>query len=142
MEPFRHLGLALEILRSIAHRSQAELARSARCGKAQISKYERGRELPKLETLARILEALNVSPLTLFFLVAVLDGLEEAPDPRALPESLIRAVLPAFGQEEEDAMGKLLAGLFRSYLSAQERRLVAEARRFRTGDPAEEPDRL
>jgi len=36
-------------------------------GKSQVSKYESGKELPKLETLGKLLDVLGSDPLTLFY---------------------------------------------------------------------------
>jgi transcriptional regulator with XRE-family HTH domain len=60
---FSQLGLALIILREKAGLAARGLAARAGVGKSQLSKYENGRESPKLETLARLLDALNVEPL-------------------------------------------------------------------------------
>lgn len=128
---FRNLGLALVVLRWLAGKSQADLAQAAGCGKSQLSKYETGKELPKLDTLDRLLASLGVSPMTLFFVVSFLDGLEQAPRADRPHEALLQAVLPRFGGEDEAALGRLLTGLVRSLLAAQEDRLAAELRRLR-----------
>ncbi len=64
---FTEVGRALRLLREDAGLSQAELARRADIGKSQLSKYESGKELPKLATLARLLEGLETEPLTFFY---------------------------------------------------------------------------
>lgn len=64
---FADLGRTLRDLREAAGLSQAELARKAGMGKSQISKYEGGKELPKLESLERLLAVLGTDPLTLFY---------------------------------------------------------------------------
>ena len=64
---FRHLGLSLSVLRSLRGKSQSQVAREAGIGKSQLSKYENGKELPKLESLAKILGALQVTPLGFFW---------------------------------------------------------------------------
>jgi transcriptional regulator with XRE-family HTH domain len=64
---FAELGRTLRLLREKAGLSQAELARRSGIGKSQLSKYESGKELPKLPTLARLLEALETDPLTFFY---------------------------------------------------------------------------
>ena len=61
------LGATLRALRETKGLSQGELARRAGMGKSQVSKYEGGRELPKLETLERLLRALDADFLTLFY---------------------------------------------------------------------------
>lgn len=72
---FGNLGRTLALLREMRGYSQLALSREARIGKSQLSKYENGRELPKLETLERVLGVLDVQPISFFYTVAVLDGL-------------------------------------------------------------------
>jgi len=64
---FAELGRTLRDLREAIGLTQAALARKAGVGKSQLSKYEQGKELPKLETLERLLTALGADPLTLFY---------------------------------------------------------------------------
>ncbi|HYU31858.1 MAG TPA: helix-turn-helix transcriptional regulator [Thermoanaerobaculia bacterium] len=64
---FAELGRTLRDLREAVGLTQAALARKAGVGKSQLSKYEQGKELPKLETLERLLVALGTDPLTLFY---------------------------------------------------------------------------
>jgi len=64
---FAEVGSTLRFFREAAGLSQAELARRARVGKSQLSKYESGKELPKLDSLAKLLEALGTEPLPLFY---------------------------------------------------------------------------
>ena len=64
---FAELGNTLRALRESRGFSQAELARRAGMGKSQVSKYERGKELPQLGSLERLLDALGAEPLTLFY---------------------------------------------------------------------------
>ena len=68
---FAHFGIALALLRDLRGRSQAEVARAAGIGKSQLSKYEGGRELPKLESLARILLALEATHLEFAYTLAL-----------------------------------------------------------------------
>jgi len=72
---FGNLGRTLALLREMRGYSQLELSREARIGKSQLSKYENGRELPKLETLERVLSVLDVQPISFFYTVAMLDSL-------------------------------------------------------------------
>jgi transcriptional regulator with XRE-family HTH domain len=65
---FKHVGLALRVLRELKGVSQAGLARQAGLGKSQLSKYENGKDLPKLDSLAKVLSALEAEPLALFYL--------------------------------------------------------------------------
>ncbi len=63
---FAELGTTLRTLRESAGLTQAELARRAGMGKSQLSKYESGKELPKLPSLEKLLRVLDIEPLTLF----------------------------------------------------------------------------
>ena len=81
---FGNFGRTLALLREMRGYSQLALSREARIGKSQLSKYENGRELPKLETLERVLSVLDVQPISFFYTVAVLDGLvDRIDDPNA-----------------------------------------------------------
>ncbi len=64
---FAELGTTLRLLREAAGLTQGELARRTGMGKSQLSKYENGKELPKLESLERLLEVLDAEPATLFY---------------------------------------------------------------------------
>ncbi len=64
---FSDLGSALRLLREAAGLTQGALAQKAGMGKSQLSKYENGKELPKLESLERLLEVLDAEPATLFY---------------------------------------------------------------------------
>ena len=75
MRMFGNLGRTLALLREMRGYSQLALSREARIGKSQLSKYENGRELPKLETLERVLSVLGVQPISFFYTVAMLDSL-------------------------------------------------------------------
>ncbi|SRR5579885_3663505 len=71
---FENLGPALVVLRELRGFTQAEVAEKAGIGKSQVSRYEGGREYPKLESLEKILTVLGVSAAGLFNVVSVLDG--------------------------------------------------------------------
>lgn len=73
MHMFGHLGLTITVLRGLRRKTQAQVAREAGIGKSQLSKYENGKELPKLDSLAKILTVLEVTPLGLFYLQDLLD---------------------------------------------------------------------
>ncbi len=64
---FADLGTTLRTLRESAGLTQAELARRAGLGKSRLSKYESGKELPKLASLEKLLGELGAEPLTLFY---------------------------------------------------------------------------
>jgi transcriptional regulator with XRE-family HTH domain len=76
---FQQIGTALRLCREKKGFSLARLAELAATGKSQLSKYENGRELPKLDSLARVLDALDMEPLRLFYLAGWLArGMPEA----------------------------------------------------------------
>jgi transcriptional regulator with XRE-family HTH domain len=70
---FERLGLCLRTFRELSGKSQASVAREAGIGKSQLSKYENGKELPKLDSLAKVLSVLRISPLTFFYGISVLE---------------------------------------------------------------------
>jgi len=70
---FERLGLCLRTFRELSGKSQAKVAREAGIGKSQLSKYENGKELPKLDSLAKVLVVLDISPLTFFYGLTILD---------------------------------------------------------------------
>lgn len=109
---FENLGRTLALVREMRGYSQLELSREARIGKSQLSKYENGRELPKLETLERVLAVLEVQPISFFYTVAVLDGLvDRIEDPTAelpplpLPLTLLQ---PGLDELFSATVGKFL----------------------------------
>ena len=54
-----HYGLALRRLRQLSDMTQAEVAKRSGCSKAQISRYELGRSGMRINTLVRVLRAMN-----------------------------------------------------------------------------------
>ena len=80
---FTNLGLALARIRERRGVTQAKVARLAGIGKSQLSKYENGKELPKLDSLEKVLLVLNVGHFEFFRMLAVLDQGEELRVPSA-----------------------------------------------------------
>ena len=72
VELFADVGRTLTLLRDLRGLSQAALAWNAGIGKSQLSKYENGKEKPKLESLSKLLAVLEVQPLQFFFALAQL----------------------------------------------------------------------
>jgi transcriptional regulator with XRE-family HTH domain len=70
---FQNLGRTLIRLRERAGKSQTALARAASVGKSQLSKYENGKELPKLESLERVLVALGIGYFEFFRAMDIVD---------------------------------------------------------------------
>jgi transcriptional regulator with XRE-family HTH domain len=69
----RNIGKALAMTRQQSGMSQYQLAVRCRIGRSQISKYEAGREIMKLDTLEKLLTALNIEPEHFFRFVRSLD---------------------------------------------------------------------
>ena len=73
MGMFVNLGRTLTLLRELRGRSQAWVAREAGIGKSQLSKYENGKELPKLDSLEKVLLALDVGHFEFFYTLYLVD---------------------------------------------------------------------
>jgi len=80
---FANLGVALARVRERRGASQAKIARLAGIGKSQLSKYESGKELPKLDSLEKVLLVLDVGHFDFFRMLALLDRGEELQIPSA-----------------------------------------------------------
>src|SRR5260370_13293898 len=70
---FRNLGTALLLMRGLRRKSQGWVAREAGIGKSQLSKYETRKELPKLDSLGKVLDVLAVGPLEFFYTLHFID---------------------------------------------------------------------
>jgi transcriptional regulator with XRE-family HTH domain len=87
---FQNLGNTLALVRNLRRKTQAEIAQEARIGKVQLSKYENGRELPRLDVLDRLLAALRISIHEFLYTLALVDerasllSSSEAPTQRSL----------------------------------------------------------
>jgi DNA-binding XRE family transcriptional regulator len=108
---FEKLGLALLLLRELRGLKQAEVARRARVSNSRISKYEGGRELPKLESLERLLGVLDVRQDVFFSVVRFLDNLPEALS--APPGTPVIAMVPSLGSfgPLDEAFSAIVASL-------------------------------
>lgn len=73
MVMFANLGRTLSLLRELRGKSQARIAREAGIGKSQLSKYENGKELPKLDSLEKVLNALKVGYFEFFYTLYLVD---------------------------------------------------------------------
>jgi transcriptional regulator with XRE-family HTH domain len=90
MAMFSNLGLTLSLLRELRGKSQARIAREAGIGKSQLSKYENGKELPKLDSLEKVLNALKVGYFEFFYTLSLVDrraaGLARSEESEGEPE--------------------------------------------------------
>ena len=123
-KPFRHVPQALIIIRELRGLSQGEAAVQAGLGKSQLSKYEHGRELPKLASLGRILEVFDVSPSVFFYIVFVMDELEGALAAGAR-EVMTKSLSPVAEMlpEETSFMAEVGKRFLSSYLESFEERV-------------------
>jgi transcriptional regulator with XRE-family HTH domain len=82
---FVNLGRTLSLLRELRGKSQAQVAREAGIGKSQLSKYENGKELPKLDSLEKVLGVLKVGHFEFFYTLYLVDrrAADLARDPAA-----------------------------------------------------------
>jgi transcriptional regulator with XRE-family HTH domain len=130
---FEHLGAALRILREQAGLSQTDVSRQAGMSKSQLSKYETGRELPKLDSLARILRALGVQPLWLFYIADMLGS----PQPgNSLPaHALLQAGASSLLHPAEEAAFRSLFDQLLSFYRHSIEARVAAARKPTAAPP-------
>jgi transcriptional regulator with XRE-family HTH domain len=73
MGMFTNVGHTLSLLRELRGKSQSLVAREAGIGKSQLSKYENGKELPKLDSLEKVLAVLEVGHFEFFYTLHLVD---------------------------------------------------------------------
>ena len=102
---FQNLGRTLVLLRERTGKSQAAIARTAGVGKSQLSKYENGKELPKLDSLERVLLALGVGSFDFFRALDVADrGRPLTLTPEEIDECFARLTRGVFALHREILM--------------------------------------
>jgi transcriptional regulator with XRE-family HTH domain len=69
----QNLGNTLALLRELRGKNQAQIATAAKIGKSQLSKYENGKDLPRLESLDKLLTVLGISFQEFFFTLEIVD---------------------------------------------------------------------
>jgi transcriptional regulator with XRE-family HTH domain len=126
---FVNLGPTLILLRELRGKSQAWVAREAGMGKSQLSLYETGKKLPRLESLERILSALSLGQIDLFSMLELVDrraaGLERLEDgqPRFRSDLLSEQMTAGFN--------RVMAGL-----DTLQRSVLREAAQDATEEPS------
>ena len=118
---FQHLGKALTLLRAVQGKSQVEVARKAGIGKSQLSKYETGQELPRLDSLEKVLRSLGVGLHDFVSTLAMIDHQAERlrggdSGPAGLKES---AWLLASGGLPDGGMQEAFSRVLQDLLSLQ-----------------------
>jgi transcriptional regulator with XRE-family HTH domain len=101
MGMFVNLGRTLGLLRELRGKSQAQVAREAGIGKSQLSKYENGKELPKLDSLEKVLGVLEVGHFEFFYTLYLVDrrAADLTRDPKK--EGLMPGEFVGYGLPEE-----------------------------------------
>jgi transcriptional regulator with XRE-family HTH domain len=117
---YRNVPRALTLIRELRGKSQAAIAREAGMGKSQVSKYENGKELPKLDTLAQILQVLNVNLFDFWYTVHLIDAGEAKIDLKestqlALPPPLLLNGAGLISGETDAAFKRLLDDVMKVY---------------------------
>lgn len=125
---FRNLGLALVVVRQLSGQTQDALAGQAGFSKSQLSKYEKGKNLPKLESLERVLEVLGLTPWAFFKVMDMLDAMSNGMDGEGLevvkgliPEGIFRAMVTS---EKEE----LICGVIKDSTGTLEAQVIARAK--------------
>jgi HTH-type transcriptional regulator / antitoxin HipB len=137
MYAFEGLGKALRWIRDKQDKKQYEVADSAGVTKAMLSAYETGKQRPSIDTLEKILSALNVDLADLYNALQTVnerpvrwrpaDRPELRPERRALPGQPVTDGQPgvdvyralgldrSLARQEEEAFSEMLTG-FQKYL--------------------------
>ncbi|HWM90979.1 MAG TPA: helix-turn-helix transcriptional regulator [Thermoanaerobaculia bacterium] len=140
---FAELGPALRLFRERAKLSASAVAQRAGIGKSQLSKYETGRELPKIDTLAKVLDVLAIEPLWLFYVMHLLSR-GQLSDSLRVELLLLRggAGFSVSGSEAQ-AFQRLLASVLDLHAEIVEERIRGRLDgkgRLRAGGAREEPE--
>lgn len=98
--PFEHIGTGITILRARAGLRQSELARAAGVTRAQVSNYESGRQRPTLDSLEKIMTALEAD---IFDLASALQEADRSASRLAVEEAEAPAGERAW-QERQQAL--------------------------------------
>lgn len=138
MGRFERVGLAVVVLAGRRGWNQARLALESGISAPKISLYKRGRQLPDLPTLGRLLDALDVS---LSELEEVLDELDRRPHRDRGGEPILgggdlRRYLAADEEPPPEVRAELLEGL-RSQREFARRYYCALMERRKTGAPGD-----
>jgi transcriptional regulator with XRE-family HTH domain len=135
---FENLGRALYLIRDLRGKSQAAVAREAGIGKSQLSKYEGGKELPKLESLKKVLKVLDIGPFELFYTMHLLDHEGEKLDLRreAVEQSLPPLILSGnglFSEATDEAFQRVLREVLGLYHHMFKEKLLSIAQEKKGG---------
>jgi len=142
MDMFVNLGRTLGLLRELRGKSQARVAREAGIGKSQLSKYENGKELPKLDSLEKVLNALDVGHFEFFYTLYLLDDraaeLARLGERGPIPPPLLRAH-PLLSESTDQAFTRVFSDLLHLYRQVFEQIVFSGAPPGRGADDAGVP---
>ncbi len=130
---FGNLGRTLALLRQLRGQSQASLAREAGVGKSQLSKYESGKELPRLDSLEKVLSALRVGYFEFFYSLHVVD--ERAGSLGSDPEPVITSGPSVLRPSTQEAFQEILGMLFKLYGQVVQHAIAGGQRREEVAGP-------
>lgn len=123
---FAYLPFPLRVLREMRGLSLTAAARAAGIGKSQLSGYENGKDLPKLDSLAKLLALLDVDPVALFYVVRLFERVQTGDMMEA--ELLGSSLGPAIPLPEQQAFVTLLQDIVRLFTSRVDEGLTAQIR--------------
>jgi transcriptional regulator with XRE-family HTH domain len=107
-----NLGRALFLLRELKELSRATVASRAGISKSQLVKYENGKEIPKLGSLAKVLEVLEVSFFEFFYTLLVVDQRAKSLGTPLPWPAIISMGAPALNSETIAAFQQALGDVF------------------------------
>jgi transcriptional regulator with XRE-family HTH domain len=118
---FKNVGRTLALLRELRGKSQAQIASDAGIGQSQLSKYETGKELPRLDSLEKVLTILDVGFFEFSYTVHLFD--QRIGSLGVLPNDMDSASLAVWATgglshlspETEEAFGAVFSLLLRLY---------------------------
>ena len=137
---FVNLGRTLGLLRELRGKSQAHVAREAGIGKSQLSKYENGKELPKLDSLEKVLNALDVGHFEFFYTLYQLDDraaeLARLGDRRSPPPAPLLKAHPLLAESTDQAFTRVFSDLLFLYRRVFEQVVFAGGSGLKGADDA------
>lgn len=126
MDLFANVGRTLALLRNLRGLSQASLARKAGVGKSQLSKYENGKELPKLDSLGKLLRVLGVGSIQFFFAMSMVDQCASSLEGQLRPEDSLElmGLLRPLSAPLDQAFSRVLSELLALYRTTFQQSLL------------------
>jgi transcriptional regulator with XRE-family HTH domain len=126
-ETYKNLPRALTLIRELRGLNQAQVASRAGIGKSQMSRYEGGKELPRLDTLVTVLAALRVGIFEFWYIVHLIDSGEAQIDSNAgilftLPPLLLNGA-GLMSTETDAAFKRLIEDVMKVYHQMNAERL-------------------